>query len=314
MPRGPSRRELLAAGAAGAALGLARTLPAATAKDETPPLPRRPLGRTGRQATLFGLGCFPLGGVQDDDAATKVVLRALDLGCNYLDTAPSYANGRSEKIVGRALRERPNAKVFLATKTHTRTADEARRDLEGSLKRLGVETIDLVQIHAVTDPPDLERALDAKGPLQALAKAKEEGLLRFVGVTGHADPAVMRKTFERWPFDSILLPLNCVDPHHLSFEKETLPAAVKKGLARIAMKAFASGTLTEKGVDATACLRYVYGLDVSTVIVGCRTVAEVDHAVAVARKNKPLTAEEKAALLRRTLPLRGKDVEWYKRA
>jgi predicted aldo/keto reductase-like oxidoreductase len=210
---------------------------------------------------------------------------------------------------------RPGQQVFLATKTHTRTAADARRDLEGSLRRLGRERIDLVQVHAVTDDADLDRVLAAGGPVEALVRAREEGLLRFVGVTGHADPAVMARTFERFAFDAILFPLNAVDLHHeLAFERTTLPSAVAKGLGRVAMKAFASGNLLERGIDAEPCLRYVYGLDVATVIVGCRTAAEVSLATRVAREAKPLSAEERAALLERTKPHRGRGVEWYKRA
>ena len=243
-----------------------------------------------------------------------MILRALDAGCRYLDTAPSYAKGRSETRVGQALAARPDLDVFLATKTHTRTAEDARRDVEGSLKRLGVERLDLVQVHAVSDAEDLETVVAKGGPVEGLVRAREEGLVRFVGVTGHADPVVMRKAIDRWPFDAILLPLNCVDPHHLSFEKDTLPAAVKAGIARVAMKVFASGNLVKRGLDPEACLRYVCGLDVSTIIVGCRTVEEIDLALRVVRENRPLDAEEKTLLLQRSLPHRGKSVEWYKRA
>lgn len=297
------------------ALGRGRSLRAEPPEGESEQtLPRRPLGRTGFQATIFGLGCFPLGGIPDDDQAVEVIVKALDAGCNVLDTAPSYARGRGETRVGKAIKGRPRSEIFLATKTHTRTADDARRDLEASLGRLGVDRVDLIQVHAVSDAADLDRVLGRGGPIPALVKAREEGTVRFIGVTGHADPIVMRTAVERWPFDAIMLPLNCVDPHHLSFEKETLPTAVRKGLARMAMKVFASGNLVEKGIDAESCLRYVYGLDVSTVLVGCRTLAEVDLAVRVARENATLDAKEKAALLQRTMPFKGKGVEWYKRA
>jgi len=309
----PSRREVLA-GAAAIALGLGGARGIAAGEEEPPPLPRRALGGTGFESTLVGLGCFSLGSLPDDDVAVGVITRALDHGCNYLDTAPSYASGRSESRVAKALAARPEAKVFLATKTHTRTAADARRDLEGSLGRLGVSRIDLVQVHAVKDDADLDRVLADDGPLAALRKAREEGLVRFIGCTGHADPVVMRRAVETGAFDSILCPLNCVDPHHLSFEKDTLPAAVKRGMARIAMKAFASGKLVERGIDPEACLRYVLGLDVSTIIVGCRSVEEVDLAVRVARENRPLDGEAKQALLKSTHPLSGKPVEWYKRA
>lgn len=308
----PSRREVLVGAAATAALGLVPTIDAGA--DDERPLPQRPFGRTGVDVTLLGLGSFPLGGLRDEEDAVAVILRALDGGCRYIDTAPSYGQGKSEKRVGRALAARPDLDVFLATKTHTRTADDARRDVEASLKRLGVERLDLVQVHAVKDAEDLETVVAEGGPLQALVKARDEGLVRFVGVTGHADPVVMAKAIERWPFDAILFPLNCVDPHHLSFEKRTLPDSVKRGIARLAMKVFASGNLVKRGLDPEQCLRYVCGLDVSTIIVGCRSVEEVDLAIRVVRENRALDADEKKKLLELSLPHRGKDVEWYKRA
>lgn len=334
-PRGSTRRRFLA-GAAGTAAAAALG-PLATARaDERPrpvPLPLRPFGKTGRSVTLFGLGCYPLGALRDEDEAVQVVLRALRAGCTYLDTAPSYADGASERRVGRALELFRRRKTFagpgplVATKTHTRTRDAAWRDLEGSLRRLGVDSVDLLQIHAVKDRADLEVALDPKrGPLAALLEAREQKLVRWLGVTGHWDPRVMRSSFERFEFDAVLFPLNCVDPHYvtkgadgarpeaLSFVSQTLPAAAKKGLARVAMKVFASGRLTKGGIDPAACLRYTYGLDVSTLVVGCQSLAEVDLAVRVARENQPLGAEEQKALLTRTRPLRGKSTEWYKRA
>ncbi len=286
-------------------------------------MPIRPFGKTGRKVSLFGLGCFPLGPVANEDDAVAVVLRAIDQGCTYVDTAPSYSRGVSERRVGIALKERKTKKILLATKTHTRTESDARRDLEQSLKRLQVQKIDLVQVHAVSTAADMAKALDKKkGPLAALIKAKEEGLLRFIGVTGHADPKVMRKTFETYAFDSILFPLNCVDPHYetksdkperLSFVEQTLPAAVKNGLGRVAMKVFASGRLPKKGVDPAACLRFTYGLDISTCIVGCNSIAQVDLAVRIAREDPKLTKAETKALLAVTRAHRGKGTEWYKR-
>jgi aryl-alcohol dehydrogenase-like predicted oxidoreductase len=319
---------VLAAGAAvaaGAVVGLPGVARAAPDEGAGRPseraLPRRPFGKTGFESTLFGLGCFPLGKLPDEDEAVGIVLRALDAGCNYLDTAPSYA--RSEKRVGLALRDRPDAEVFVATKTHTRTEGEARKDLETSLERLRVERVDMVQVHAVSDRADLQRVLQPGGPLTALVKARDEGLLRFIGVTGHYDPVVMREAIAAWAFDSLLFPLNCVDPHGdpddphdphaLSFLHTTLPAAVENGLARVAMKIFASGNLVERGIDAETCLRYVLGLDVSTAVLGCRSVAEVDLAVRVTRAAQHLDAQEEKTLLLSTARHTGAAVEWYKR-
>ena len=320
----PTRRHVVTGAAA---IGVGSLLPRSVAAEpETPPpkpMPMRAFGKTGEKVSLFGLGCFPIGAMARDDEAVEVIVRALDLGCTYLDTAPSYSRGISEKRVGLALKERKDKPVFLATKTHTRTADDAWRDLEGSLKRLGVDKIDLVQVHAINDPKDLEAALDRKkGPLAALEKARSQRLIRFIGVTGHRDPVLMRRAFQRYAFDSALFPLNCVDAHYVTkgpspepviFERDTLPAAVKQGLARVAMKVFSAGRLVTKGISAADCLRYTYGLDVSTAIVGCETVAHVELAASLARENKPHSAEERRRLLEKTRPHRGRKTEWYKR-
>jgi predicted aldo/keto reductase-like oxidoreductase len=315
----PTRRDVLVRAALLGGAASASLVAGAVARpahgDGPATLPRRPFGRTGREVTVLGLGCFPVGGIPDDDAAIAVVRRAYEGGCRYFDTAPTYADGRSETRVGRALAGLPRGDLFLATKTFKpRTALHARRDLESSLKRLRTEYVDLLQIHAVADADDLQQILAEDGPLAAALKAKEQGLVRHVGVTGHADPTVMAKALAAHDFDSILFPLNCVDPHHLSFVQGTLPAAVKKGLARLAMKVFASGGLVQKGIDAERCLRYAFGLDVSAAVVGCSTVAEVDLALRVARDARPLAPDELQELLRSTQPLRGKSLEWYKRA
>lgn len=317
----PTRRAVLAGALAGAALGLGGT---ASGEPEKPkPMPTRPFGKTGKRVSLFGLGCYPLGALANEDEAVAVLVRAIDLGCTYIDTAPSYSRGASERRVGIALRERKDKPVILATKTHTRTEDAAWRDLEQSLERLRVEQIDMVQIHAVSTDADMKTALDPKrGPLAALLKAREQKLIRWIGVTGHADPAVMRRTIAAYAFDSILFPLNCVDQHYetagdkkerLSFVDQTLPAAIKNGLARIAMKVFASGRLVKQGVDAEACLRFTYGLDIASCVVGCNSLPQVELAARVARENKPLSKTEATALLAASKPHRGKATEWYKR-
>lgn len=308
------RRSVLGGAAALAAAGLSSRLEAAppAVPPALPPMPQRALGKTGLRASVFGLGCFPVGGLADEEQAVSLVRLALDLGCTYLDTAPSYGEGRSERRVGLAIKGRPRESIVLATKTHTRTEREARSDLERSLQRLGVEHLDLVQVHAVGDAEDMERALAKDGPLRALERAREEKLVRFIGVTGHRDPEVMAACIRRYPFDALLLPLNCVDPHHRSFVAGTLPVAVERGVARVAMKVFASGKLPTLGVDAAACLRYTYGLDVATAIVGCSTEGQVRLAAEVAREARRLTDEEQARLLSSTLPHKGAGTEWYK--
>ena len=169
---------------------------------------------------------------------------------------------------------------------------------------------------------DLASVLAPEGPLVALRRAKDEGLVKFVGVTGHEDPQVMKAAIESDAFDSVLIPLNPVDLHWASFVDGTLPTAVAKGIARVGMKVFASGRLVRtaggkaKGLSAEDCLRFAYGLDVSSAIVGCSTIAEVDEAVRVAAEAKPLDASARAALIadaKRFTGNSGAGVEWYKR-
>lgn len=314
-PHQPSRRTVLR-GIASTALLAGLGAPALADDDAAGAMPSRAFGKTGRTVSAFGLGCFPLGSLASEREAVDVVLAALEAGCTYLDTAPSYRRGASEQRVGHALKAWGRRETLtLASKTTERSADGARRDLEGTLQRLGVSCLDLIQVHAIKDAEDLDRALDAKsGPLAALQAAKDEGLVKHIGVTGHADPEVMANAIRRHPFESVLIPLNCVDPHRLSFVKGTLPVAVEKGIARIGMKVFASGELVRRGIEAEHCLRYAYGLDVSTTIVGCSSVEEVALAARVAREAKPLDAEATAELLGRTAEHQGKPVEWYKRS
>lgn len=311
-----TRRGLLGGAlAVGAGFALPRAAPAEPVR---PALPKRPFGRTGLDVSVFGLGCFYVGAARSDGEGADVVRHAIDLGCTYIDTAPSYFDGVSERRVGRALQGRRDA-VVLATKTLARTADEARRELEASLRRLATDRIDLLQVHCVRDTADLDLVLSEKGPLPALLRAKEKGQIRFLGVTGHEDPAVMKACIERYAWDSVLIPLNPVDLHWKSFVEGALPAAAAKGIARVAMKVFASGRIVAdpKGLPPEDCLRFAYGLDVTTAIVGCKSVAEVDLAARIAAEGKPLDPERRKALVADARKFSGKadgGVEWYKRA
>jgi aryl-alcohol dehydrogenase-like predicted oxidoreductase len=278
----------------------------------------RDFGATGRRVTTFGLGCYPAGAAGTEASGVEVVRTALDLGCTYLDTAPSYGTrGSSEKRVGIALEKRRDG-VFLATKTLERTKAGARRDLEGSLERLRTDRVDLVQVHCVRDLADLDRVLAEDGPLPALLEAKERGQVKHVGITVHTDPAVAKAALERYAWDALLVPLNPADPHHLSFA-DVLPLAKKRGVARVGMKVFASGNLLKARpgyapLSAEDCLRFAFSLDVSTTIVGCSTPDEVRLAARVAAEAKPLPEERRKRLVEAAKPVAGlADVEWYKR-
>ena len=305
-----SRRRLLRHAAATSAL--LATGGAFAFADERP-MPMRALGTTGLKTSLFGLGCHPLGrGKLKDADAVKVIRRAYELGVTYFDTAPSYGRGRSEARVGEAL-AKVRDRVLIATKTLARDKKGALAELDESLKRLRTDHVDVWQFHALADTSATDSILAKGGALEAAVEAKKAGKVRFVGITGHADPTVFVDAMKRHDFDTLLIPLNCIDPHHRSFEKIALPVAQKTGIGTVAMKVFCSGKLpAQKIVPAEACLRYTYGLPISTCIVGADTIPYVELAAHVARNGTPMPDEERAALRKATKPHSPK-LEWYKR-
>ena len=174
----------------------------------------------------------------------------------------------------------------------------------------------LFQFHAMRSADDVKAVFGEKGALETLEKARKDGKVLHIGFTGHFDPDLMAGICRDRPVETVLLPLNALDPHHRSFEKGTLPAAVERGIGVIGMKVFASGKLVADPAlspSAAECLRYALSLPVSTAIVGCSTVEELETDLALAKTFTPLDAREKAALLERTRPFVEKDIEWYKR-
>ena len=276
-------------------------------------MPMRSFGSTGLKVSLAGLGCFPIGrGSVKEKDAIAIVRRAHELGINYFDTAESYSKGRSEERVGKALKGIRD-RVLIATKTLARDKKGALEQLHGSLKRLGTDRVDVWQIHALAKTGDTDRILAKGGALEAAVEAQKAGKVRFIGITGHADPTVFVDAMNRHGFDTLLIPLNCIDPHHRSFETHALPVARKKKIGVVAMKVFCSGHLPQKKiVDAKACLRYTYGLPIDTCIVGCDTIKQVELAAHIARNLKQMDDKERANLRKATKP-HSPDLEWYKR-
>jgi aryl-alcohol dehydrogenase-like predicted oxidoreductase len=322
----PTRREFLRLSAAAAAAGgLIGALPEAARAFQDPeerrrilarPLPKRDLGRTGLRVGALGLGCFYLGNLRDEDAAVGVIRRALDLGVDWFDTAPSYNRGVSEERVGKALKGARD-RVRIATKSLARDGPGARAELLGSLKRLDTDRVDLFQFHAVKGAKDVRAIFGEGGAHAEIAKARKEGKVLHVGFTGHFDPDLMAAVCREREVETVLMPLNCLDPHEKSFEKGTLPAAREKGLGVIAMKLFASGRLVDDPALSPTpeeCVRYSLGLaGVSVAISGCSSVAELERDLLVAKAFEPLSAEQRAALLDRTRPFVERRLEWYKR-
>ncbi len=306
-----TRRDFVAGGATSVAAMLVAG-PLGLGRD--PPMPERPLGRTGHRVRLFSLGGqATLEQYGTHDQSVAIIQRAIDLGVNYIDTAAAYGRGISQTYIGEVMATRRH-EVFLASKTHDRTRDGSRRLLEESLRLLRTDHLDLWQLHNVQTDEDLERIFGSGGALEALLEARDEKMVRFLGITGHYDPAVLVRGVNRFAFDTILMALNAADPHHLPFAAELLPLANAKHMGVIAMKIPARGRLfREPGIASMRdAMRYALSLPVSTVIVGCDTVAQLDENVAIAQGFQPLTPAEKARLERLTAGY-ASDAAFFKR-
>jgi aryl-alcohol dehydrogenase-like predicted oxidoreductase len=264
------------------------------------PLPRRLLGKTQVEVTLFGLGGEGVLRTYGRTAeAARVIERALDLGVNYCDSAPAYAGCLD--YFGAALGER-RQQVFLASKTHERTRDGSLRLLEDTLRRLRTDHLDLWQLHDLRTTDDLNRIFGKGGALEALLQARAEARVRFLGVTGHHDPAILLEAMRRFDFDTVLVALNAADVHRLSFLQAVLPEAIRQGMGVIAMKVCAQGQLLGRGgLTMEEALGYVLSqAGVSLAIVGCQSPREVDENARIVREFEPFDTARVQELENRT--------------
>jgi uncharacterized protein len=292
-------------------------------------MPTRNLGRTGYRVGLFSLGGQAAIEQPDNEAAAvAIVERALDLGVNYIDTAAMYGGSRrwSQRYIGQVMKRR-RSQVYLASKTDDRTREGSLRQLEESLHLLNTDHLDAWQLHHITTQDDVDRIFAKSGALEALVEAREQKMVRYLGVTGHTDPELLMECIRRFPFDQILLAVNAADKHHLSFEEKLLPMAVEKQMGIIGMKvpsrgrlisnwpavgAYARGKMQAGPLSMKEALYYVLSLPVSTVIIGCDNVAQLEENVKLARDFTPLSEQQLAALSLRTGPI-AQDALFFRR-
>lgn len=244
----------------------------------------RMLGKTGLSVSEIGFGGIPLQRVSPEEA-TAVVREALRRGINFFDSARGYTD--SEAKIGRALRGIPRREVILATKSGALTATEMAADIEISRRNLGVDCIDLYQLHNMRDEARIARILAPGGAWEALERAREEGKIRFIGITGHI-PSLLLELLRRESFDTVQFPFNAVEREGL---QGLLPHARERGIGTIAMKPLAGGALS----DPAAALKYILRHDPSTAIPGMRSLQEVRENAAVS--GVPLGASEESELL-----------------
>ena len=278
------------------------TTPSKGLETPDPPIPRRMLGRTGCEVTQFGLGGEGVLRTHGRMAeAVAVIHRALDQGVTYCDTAPAYAG--SLDYYGAALGER-RSHVFLASKTHDRTRDGSLRLLDESLERLRTDHLDLWQLHDLRTPGDLNAIFGRGGALEALIQARAEGRVRFLGLTGHHDPAILLEAMGRFEFDTVLVALNGADNHRLPFVQTVLAEANQRDMGVIGMKVYAAGALlrnSSSGLTSAQAMGYVLSLPgISTVIIGCSTTTEVDDNARIARAFRPFDESAMRAIEART--------------
>ncbi len=288
-----SRRKFLGSLAAGGAVGAGAPWFTNLAAASEGRLPHRTLGRTGAKVSILAFGCgsrFLM--YQDEEQALAVLNRAIDLGIDYLDTAYSYGDGKSEARVGKVMAAR-RKEVWLATKISDRTRDAFLQRLEGSLKRLQTDHVDLVHIHSLGKADMLARLEAPDGAIRGLLEAKEQKMARFIGMTSHTDGPTLAQAIERHPLDCVQMALN--PSGNGGFEKTALPAANKKGLGVIAMKVFGQESLIgqEPGkADPTSLLRFALSLPVSTAVSGMPQVEMLERNVALGRSFSPFSAAQ----------------------
>lgn len=292
-------------------------------------MPTRNLGKTGYKVGIFSLGGQAALEVGHNDAvAVPIVERALDLGVNYLDTSSIYGGPDrwSERYIGQVMKRR-RSEAFLASKTKERTRDGSLRMLEESLKLLQTDHLDLWQLHDMGTLKDVEEVFAPGGAMEALQQAHDQKIVRYLGVTGHHRPDALMELIRRFPFDTVLLALNAADKHHYSFSDDLLPMAVEKQMGIIGMKVPARGRLLSSWTppsmqqqqhswEATGAfaktpgtltmreaMYYTLSLPVSTVIIGCNTVAQLEENVQLAHEFTPYSDQQLAALVKKAEPV-----------
>jgi uncharacterized protein len=305
------RRDFLKTAAAASVtaaipLSNAQSTTAPTKRPESPDMIYRELGTTGERVSAIGMGGYHIGKQSDANESINLMHAGIDRGITFLDNCWDYNDGISEIRMGQALRNGYRQKVFLMTKMDGRTATEYNKQLEQSLGRLQTDMIDLVQFHEVIRMEDPDRIFASGGAIEAAIAARKAGKIRYIGFTGHKDPAVHLRMLEtaqkhNFHFDTIQMPINVMDAHFRSFTKEVMPVALKQGIGVLAMKTFGdSFILKSNTVHPVEALHYGLTQPVSVIITGIDNNRILDQAFEATRTFKPMTAAEIQSLLART--------------
>jgi len=282
--------------AAGAILGRP-LLAAVDAQPLETGIPRRKLGRTGEMLSMFGLGGHTLALASNEEESIRIVHEAVDAGINLMDNAWEYHGGRAESLMGKAL-EGLRDRVFLMTKvcTHGKGSDVAMKMLEESLQRLRTDHLDLWMIHAIEKESEVEAALAPGGVVEALELAKKQGKVRFTGFTGHRDPPLHLAMLQHdYPFDAVLLPVNCFETDQTGFRSEVVPELNRRGIGILGMKSL-GGTpakaVTEGKITANEAIRFSLSQPITSQVLGMSSLENLHDNIAIARNFSPMPQAE----------------------
>jgi aryl-alcohol dehydrogenase-like predicted oxidoreductase len=302
MSQSTSRREFFhyVLGSAFAAT-LAEEVLAQTAASSSG-IPTRVLGRTKERVSILCLGGWHIGAVSEKAEAIRIMHAALDEGITFFDNAWDYHGGKSEEWMGEALEGGRRNKAFVMTKNCERDYEGSRKNLEDSLRRLRTDRIDLWQFHEMVYDSDPDWVIE-KGGLKAALEAQKAGKVRYIGFTGHKDPRIHLKMLGKdHPWDTAQMPINVMDAHYRSFQKEVVPVCLKKNVGVIGMKSLGGGSPrgripTQTSVSAVDCMRYALSLPVASLVVGIQSMADLKQDVELARKFSPMSDADKTKLI-----------------
>lgn len=280
-------------------------------------MPHSPLGRTGALVSKIGIGCNPFGRDNTDQSkVTRIVDKALDMGINYMDTAPNYFAGESERRLGRALRGKRD-KAFIATKTEEYSYEGTWRLLRESLQHMQTDYIDLVHLHNLGHPkrwPDLDFAFSERGAMGALREARERGVVRFIGATGHIHPSRFHYAIDSGEIDVLMNAVNFVNQHTYDFENKIWSRALQENIGLVSMKVF--GGANGNGFrlpmeDYENALRYTLSLNgLNTAVIGINTMEQLDQLLETFPRVDALSEDEFLALAQHGLDLIKTDAKW----
>ena len=274
----------------------------------------RPFGKTGEKVSMIGVGGYDVCRPHEEKESLRMMDRAIDLGATFFDNAWAYHDGLSEKRMGKVVSvPSKRQKVFVMTKVMARDAAGAQKQLEDSLRRLRTDAIDLWQFHDLSDFQQIDTIFGPNGAMEVAQKARKEGKIRYLGFTGHTDPAVHLEMLERYDWDGVMMVINILDAHWHSFQNLVLPKVVEKNMGVMGFKTLSAARALTQAYTVSEALRYVWSLPVSVLISGMGRMKFLDTNLDLAMKFQPMSAAEKKALLARTKPFAGPDIEDYKK-